>query len=207
MHDLAFLVPYLERFSYIGVFFSSLLSGYLFPVPEEIILLTSGYLAGIDIANPFFVGVVGGVGILCGDSILYFLSRTDHRLIAPLKKRITESALWKSPMISRAHLGRTLFVLRFIVGIRAFGPILAGISNMRFGAFVFWEVLALSVYVPVLVFLGYHFWHSFIMVVTQVEIIRHAFFFAALALAGVLITRFARRELQGREKKLTEEIR
>lgn len=195
MHHALAVVPFLENLTYVGVFFGTFLAGYLFPVPEEIILLTAGYLGGIRAAHLSLLTIAGIAGILAGDIVLYRLSRSEHPFAQKIKNKIVGSALWKSPLVSRAHMGRTIFFLRFVVGVRSFSPVLAGISGMHWRAFLFWDTLALLVYVPFFVFLGFRFWYSFVRVVTQVEIVRHVIFFGVVALAGALIAWFAKKEL------------
>ena len=109
---------YLEQLSYVGLFLFVVFSGYLIPIPEEIMLLLLGYIAGVGIINIYTALAAGILGVLA----------------------------------------------------------------------------LVAIYVPLLVFLGYHFHNKLVLVISGVEIVRHLIFFIFLAVVGSLITIFVKKK-------------
>ena len=190
-----FFINYLEQFSYIGIFVLIALSGYIVPIPEEILLLIVGYVAGIGFNNVYISLLVSILGVLAGDNLLFWLSKyKGSRLIDHLKHKVKKSEIIKYRYLMKKHIGKTIFILRFIVGLRFFSPFMAGSMKIKWKTFQFYNLLAVLIYAPIMVFLGYHFHHKLVLVITQVEIIRHIIFFLFLAIVGYLISAFVRRK-------------
>ena len=73
MHD-TFFIASIEQYSYLAIFIFALFSGYFIPIPEEIILLITGYMARshlIHLTPAIFVVVVA---FIIGDNILFKLT-------------------------------------------------------------------------------------------------------------------------------------
>src|SRR3989338_4005149 len=116
----SFILNYINEFSYIGVF---LLTAFiaLIPLPEELFLLLAGYFSGKGFAELDKVILAAYLGILTGDNILYYLIRKKHYLHG-MYTRVVSTRLkkWKKPM--KEHTGKSIFLLRFILGLRFFVP-------------------------------------------------------------------------------------
>jgi len=191
MHTTQFFISYLEQFSYFGIFVMVALSGYIIPVPEEILLLLAGYIAALGFNNVYVALAAAILGILVGDNILFWLSRyKGSKLIDKLKHKIRKSELNKYRHLMKKHIGKTIFIARFIVGLRFFGPFLSGSMKIKWKTFQFYNLIAVLIYAPVIVFLGFHFHNRLALIITEVEIIRHFVFFLFLAVVGYLISSF-----------------
>jgi membrane protein DedA with SNARE-associated domain len=99
----------------------------------------------------------------------------------------------KNGMLSKEHVGRTIFLSRFIVGLRFFGPVFAGMMKAPWRVFLTYHLLAMSIYVPFFVFIGYHFHRSFLRVLTQVEFVKHIVFTILLVIIGTVIVHHTRK--------------
>ena len=177
------------------------LSGYIVPVPEEILLLLAGYIAGVGLNNVYFALLAAILGILVGDNVLFWLSKyKGSRIINKLKQKVRRNELNKYKHLMKEHIGKTIFIVRFIVGFRFFGPFLAGSVNIKWKTFQFYNLIAVLIYAPLIVFLGFHFHNKLALVITQVEIIRHIIFFIFLAIVGYLISRFVNKKYLIKEK-------
>ena len=186
-----FLLNYIGQFSYIGIFILVALCGYIIPIPEEILLLLIGYIAGVGLINVYIALIPAALGVLAGDNILYWLSRyKGSKLIDKLKHKVRKNELMKYRHLMKRHIGKTIFILRFIVGLRFFSPFLAGSMKIKWKIFQFYNLLAVLIYVPIMTFLGYHFYNKLALVITEVEIVRHLLFFLFLAIVGYLISIF-----------------
>ena len=206
MVNTQFFINYLENFSYIGIFILILLSGYLIPVPEEISLLLVGYIVGFGFNNIYAAMIASILGVLAGDNIIFWLSkykgsRLINRLNNRLKRKIRKNEIAKYRHLMKKHIGKTIFILRFIVGLRFFAPFLAGSMKVKWKKFQFYNLLAVIIYVPMLVLLGYFFHNRLAQIITEVEIARHLFFLLFLMFAGTLISVFIKKKYLTNNKK------
>jgi membrane protein DedA with SNARE-associated domain len=202
------VISFLSHFSYIGVFSSIVVSGYILPVPEEIVLLTIGYLSSSGMFNIYFVTIVSFLATLGSDIFLYLLAKKDSKLTANLKVRMHKNPFVKSWMKKPNDIGRAVFMMRFFVGLRFLGPILAGAMNVPLKKFIFYDTLALLLYTPFFVLIGFAFHNSFLRMVTRVESIRYLLFFLAVGVISFFLLRLASKKLSSigiSEKPIIEE--
>ena len=94
----------------------------------------------------------------------------------------------------KEHIGKTTFILRFVVGLRFLSPFLAGSMKIKWKKFQFYNMLAAIVYVPIVVFLGYHFHNRLVALISGFEIARHIIFLPVLAVIGALISIFLKKK-------------
>ena len=151
------LIRQLAEFSYLGIFGVSLISNVILPVPEEIILLALGYLAGTGRVNGFILVPIVILGLLISDIIMYTLSKRGNKLVnffynKFFARRLSERRAW---LLS--HIEKVIFFSRFMVQLRFLGPFLAGQTKVPFQKFLKYELLALFVYVPFYIWAGGYF--------------------------------------------------
>jgi membrane protein DedA with SNARE-associated domain len=184
----------LEQLSYGGIFIITFFSGYIIPVPEEIVLITVGYLSSVGVVHFGRIVFLSILAVFLSDCGLFYLARHHNRYTERLKVRLERSWISKSRLVSRQHIRRTIFLLRFVISFRFVGPILAGSLNTPWLTFLLPDLAAVLIYVPVLTFLGFYFHASFAKLVTGVEASQHLIFILAMIIVGLLITRFAHRK-------------
>ncbi len=189
MHGEIFSI-YLEHISYLGTFILMALSGHLVPVPEEVILLLVGYASGIGLSNVYFTAIFAMLGVIAGDSLLFYLSRHGNHYVEKLKNRIAPQKMAKYERMMEAHAGKTIFISRFIVGLRFFSPILAGMLKIKWRTFLVSDIPAIVIYVSFFIFLGYHFNTDIARMITEVKLARHIIFILLIAFIGLLFSYF-----------------
>lgn len=199
------VISFLHHFSYLGVFSSIVVSGYILPVPEEIVLLTVGYLASHGMLHVYLAIFVCLIATLVSDIFLYSLAKKDSRFTKKLKTKFQKSVFAQSLLQKPNQVGRAVFLMRFVVGLRFLGPILAGAMNMSIKKFIFYDTLALLLYTPFFVLLGFFFSHSFLRIITQVESIRHILFLIILTIIGIGILSVGYKNLRNLNKSVEEE--
>ncbi|MEE9240618.1 MAG: DedA family protein [bacterium] len=151
---------YLAEFTYGGIFFVLLLCGFGLPIPEDIPILTSGYLAHLGTINIWAALAVNFTGVMLGDIIIYSIGYFWG-------SRVAENRLFRSWMkpgrrekVERffgRHGKKAIFFGRFAAGLRAPLFLMAGVMRMPAGIFLGMDILAASVSVPVLLFAAYYF--------------------------------------------------
>ena len=161
-----FLLEFLGSASGLGAYglvFGVLLAcGLGLPLPEDVALITGGYLTYLGHANLLVMLVVGFVGILAGDSAVYMLGRWGRRAQGRrpgglLGRHLTPERLAKVEQQFEKR-GNTLVVIaRFLPGIRAATYFVAGGAQMPYRRFIFFDGVAALLSAPIFVLLGWHF--------------------------------------------------
>lgn len=130
-------------------------------MPEDIALITGGYLAGIG--PPKGVGslplmmAVGLFGILIGDSIIFTAGAHygDRLLETRLGKHIPTARIVRTRELFALHGPKMIMVARFLPGVRAVTYFVAGSSRVAYWKFLVYDGLAALVSAPLWVLLGH----------------------------------------------------
>lgn len=202
MLDFSIVSNFLTRYSYLGIALFVAGGGYIIPIPEEIFLLLIGYLAAAGVINVWIALAVCFVMILLSDFFVYNLAAHGSALIARYQGKIKPEKMDKYEALMREHAGKTIFLLRFVFGVRFLSILVAGSLRVKPRLFLTADFFALLIYVPALIFVGFHFHNSFVALVTTVEGVRRLMSFVTLITGGVLITLYIRhRFLEPKNKK------
>lgn len=142
------------------VFGILLLCGLGLPIPEDVSLILGGFLVYEGRADLAMMMAVGYVGIIVGDSIMFFLGRrigssiTKHRFIGRL---FTEEKRARVEGLFQKHGEKIVMIARFLPGVRAVTYFTAGSARMKYSHFIFFDSVAALVSAPVFIYLGYVF--------------------------------------------------
>lgn len=183
----------LLTFSYFGIVLAVAFSGYLIPLPEDIILPMIGYAAGSGVFNLYFAMAAAVAGTIFADNILYWLSRSGSHYISRMLRLLSAKKLEEYQKKMHEHAGKTIFVLRFLPGVRIFMPIAAGTIKIPWAKFQFFQVLAVLIFVPAMVFFGYIFHESITVLIFRIEEARHIIFIIFAVAAGIVIAHIIRK--------------
>jgi membrane protein DedA with SNARE-associated domain len=154
------LTNYSEQFIYVGLFLILFLCGLGLPIPEEITLLTAGFLVQLGFTRFYPTLMVIFPGVIIGDLALYSIGRKwgegilTHR---HLHQIFSERRLDKARRFFRNHGNKTIFVARFISGFRVAAFLAAGTMGMKARQFILLDFLAALIQVPRLISLGFFF--------------------------------------------------
>jgi membrane protein DedA with SNARE-associated domain len=161
-----------------------LASGIGAPLPEDGLLLAGGVLTHQTGLAWWWVLVLLYVTVLMADSILFILGyRFGEPMLArrPLRWIVTPSRRERVTLLFAKHGALTIFLGRFILGLRAVVFVIAGVERVKPRVFLFWDAMAALITVPVIFGLGYAF-HS------QIDVVRAHVESAQLGVAILLIT-------------------
>jgi membrane protein DedA with SNARE-associated domain len=189
MQDI-FFVTSVEHFSYLAIFIFAGFSGYLIPIPEEIILLITGYMAwaGIIHITPAIIVVV--IAFIIGDNILFRLTLKNNKHVSKLIHEVLSlKIVAKRRPFLEEHIGVTIFLSRFIPFLRFAGPVFSGYVKAREKTFMLFNTLAIVIYAPFVVWVGYFFNDYFGQILFEIGKIKHILFVLVLIIAGLLISR------------------
>jgi len=131
------------------------------PLPEDIALITGGFLAALGpphgVGSVWAMMLVGLLGILVGDSIIFKAGKDygDALLETRLGKHIPRDRVERVREMFKTHGPKLIVLARFLPGLRAVTYFVAGTSRVRFAVFALYDGLAALVSAPVWVWLGY----------------------------------------------------
>lgn len=178
------IITELGTLSYVGIWIASLLSNIVIPVPEEIILLGLGYLAGTGHVNFFILLPIVISGLLVSDIVMYALARKGSRFVTWLYTKFFSKRLEnKNSDWYDSHITKIIFFSRFLIQLRFVGPFIAGQRKTSPRTFITYDLAALLIYTPLYILLGLFFHSRVKAIVGNVGIVRNI----VLVVAGVLI--------------------
>lgn len=165
----AFLAHFSGAMLYVVLFFSLVVCGVGNPIPEDIMLISGGYLAFAKLTLFWPTVAICYVGVLIGDSLLYFFGykygqhiithRRLHRIIPPERvERIRHNfQRW-------GHW--TVLFARFLVGLRSPTFLVSGVMHLPFRRFLLLDGIGALISVPLFVGLGFLFGNN-------IDVLRH----------------------------------
>lgn len=153
------LAPYVENYGYFAVGLALLLEDFGLPVPGETMLVTAAFFAGIGRLDIGLVIVVGFAAAVLGDNIGFSIGNYGGKpLVARWGKYVflTAERLDKAHAFFNRHGGKIVIVARFIEGLRQLNGIIAGISDMPWHKFLFFNVIGAALWVTFWGLIGFY---------------------------------------------------
>jgi membrane-associated protein len=186
---------FIQHLSYTGIFLWFLLTQLIIvmPIPEEVVLISIGYVSATGIWNPFIAAAIALATLILSDGIFYSLSRSGNRYVARLVKRSEGGAFAKAEAQMKRNMPRAVFTLTFVPRLRFFGPVLAGILKLKWPAFFLADASALVIHVSVYTFIGFFFHRSLAGLFKNLAVLQHALFIVAIIVIGLIVGIVARK--------------
>jgi len=136
------LVDLFARYGYSVVFAGVLLENAGLPVPGETVLLAGAALAQFGYLSLGWVVVTAIGGAIVGDNFGFLIGRRGGRTLAerygaPIG--LTKARLAAFDRFYQRHGAKTVFIARFVTGLRVFGAVLAGASQLPWPTFLFYN--------------------------------------------------------------------
>lgn len=172
MDDLMFFVDIIRQHGYIALFLITAVGLFIFPVPNEVLLMSVGLLATTKYLDPIPTFFILFGSILCHGTILYVIgSVVSKRKGLSTKKK---SSIWHA----RAEKGKELldkYGLKavsfsyFFPFIRHAVPFSLGISKVPFRLFTLVGFSSAFVWMSIYFFIGFYYgrtindWESFVI--------------------------------------------
>ncbi|HEX2717674.1 MAG TPA: VTT domain-containing protein [Gemmatimonadaceae bacterium] len=159
LRDLRELVQWAGYFGLTTIVFveTGLLVGFF--LPGDSLLVTAGLLASQpDFGlNVYLLGVILSVAAIVGDSLGYAIGK----MTGPRIFNRPDSLFFNRKHLERAHAfyekhgGKTIVIARFMPIVRTFAPVVAGVAEMRYPAFIAYNVFGGLLWVWSMLFTGY----------------------------------------------------
>lgn len=155
------LVTLIKTAGYVGLFGivfaeSGLLIGFF--LPGDSLLFTAGFLASQGFFSVWVLAGLCFLGAVLGDSFGYAFGRRVGPKIFTREDSLffNKSHLEKARVFYEKHGGKAIVIARFMPIIRTFAPILAGVGEMKYSHFFFYNIFGGFAWAVGLTFLGYY---------------------------------------------------
>jgi membrane protein DedA with SNARE-associated domain len=172
------IISAISSMGYAGVVFLMGIESACIPLPSEVIMPFSGFLASTGVFNLWLVGLAGALGCVWGSIVAYGAGMWGGR---PLIERYGKYVLISLKDLERAdrlfqRYGEIIvFVSRLLPVIRTFISFPAGVSRMHFGRFLLYTFVGSFPWCLGLAWIGQlmgenwthlrHYWHKFDIVI------------------------------------------
>jgi len=161
--------------TYGGMFILALISNMVVPVPEEIVLIIVGYFTAKGHFYFLYSYGIFVTGMFVSDTILYHMARRGARITKRLREKIENNRHLKDEGFVKKHIKKIIIISRFLMYFRWIGPVISGISRVPYKKFAFYNLIALLIYVPFVLFLGFYFENYIDKIISDVNRIRNIF--------------------------------
>ena len=113
-----------------------------FFLPGDSLLITAGLLAAAGVLNIWWLQVVLIVAAITGDSVGYAIgARIGPRLFTREQSRFFNPRhVQRTREFYARHGAKTIVIARFVPIIRTFAPVVAGVGEMAYPRFLFYNV-------------------------------------------------------------------
>lgn len=177
-----------------------LLCGLGLPIPEDISLISAGYLAHLGKVNVHIVLMVCFAAVLAGDTLAFTIGRCfgtrilaskfGHRYFNPRRQRRVRAYF-------RRYGSKVIFIARFLPGLRFSIFLSAGMLHVRPYVFVVFDSLAALLSVPFLVYSAWYFGDKIDLVIKWAR----ASEYGILAIVVVIVLYFVIKYLRKRRSQ------
>lgn len=130
-----------------------------FFLPGDSLLVTAGLLCSQpDFGlNLWLLGAILTVSAIVGDSLGYSIGRTTGPRIFTRNDSLffNKSHLLRAQAFYEKHGGKTIILARFMPIVRTFAPVVAGVGQMQYRSFLFFNVVGGTAWVWSMLLIGY----------------------------------------------------
>jgi membrane protein DedA with SNARE-associated domain len=157
------LLDLFVRYGYAVVFVGVLLENAGLPVPGETALLAGAALAQVGRLDLTTVILLAIAGATLGDNVGFLIGRRVGRGLVErhgARLGLTPPRLLQFDRFFVRFGPQTVFIARFVTGLRVFGALLAGASGLRWRTFLLYNALGAVVWSIIIGLVGYSLAYS-----------------------------------------------
>ena len=152
------LTGWLSSWGYSGIFICIFMGNLGIPIPEELVLLVAGVLAGRKDLDLGILYVVAILSVVTGDSCGFLAGRTGGQQLfewLAMKFNFMHRRYRHLQAFFQAHGNSAVFSARFVMGARFMAGPMAGAAGMPYFSFLGWNLLGACISCFLIITLGY----------------------------------------------------
>lgn len=148
-------------------------------LPGDSLLFAAGTLAAVGQINIYILMSMLIIAAVLGDTVNYAIGHHLGPKVFrnPKAKFFNPEYLKRTEAFYEKYGGKTIIIARFIPIIRTFAPFVAGIGNMRYPIFFFYNVIGAIIWVGLICYAAYLF--------GNIDFVKHNFSLIIVAIIGV----------------------
>lgn len=186
---------------YLIIFGILLACGLGIPIPEDLSLIAGGYISYKGYTNVHIMFVVSMIGVLLGDSIIFWLGKNYGPRLAKkwfFKKILSPQRLALVSQKLQKQGSKIIFAARFMPGFRAPVYFSAGTLGYSYKVFLFYDGLAAILSVPAIIYSVYFFGDQIEEAVGWIKRVEHGIILVITTILCIVLVKWLinRRRLQ-----------
>lgn len=176
-----YIIQFIETTGYVGIFILMTLESALVPIPSEITMPFSGFLASKGILSVWPIIIVGTIANLIGSLIAYYIGYLleETVLLSLIKKYgkfilVTEHEYERADKWFKKYGDKIIFISRLLPGIRTVISLPAGMFEMDIKKFIVYTTIGCFIWSILLTYIGFYLgenWMSLEGVYRKFEIV------------------------------------
>lgn len=158
-----FITSFIGQTGYLGIFLLMTAESALIPIPSEVTMTFSGFLASTGQFSLFWVILIGAVANLVGSLLAYWLGywAEEHVIRGWIRKYgkyllITEEEYDRSERWFRKYGENVVFLARILPVVRTFISLPAGLAEMNIWKFSLFTFIGSLIWSAALAYLGFY---------------------------------------------------
>lgn len=182
--DIETAFSFVSQYGYFALFFILWIGFFSIPVPNEVIVMTSGFVTSKSYLSPIPALIVTYFGIVMSLSTLYLLGRFSFH---PIQKKLQQRPklkehIEKATVLIEKYGPYSLILGYLFPGVRHFVPFIIGSNKMKFRIFALYAYSTAAIWTVIFYFLGFFFGTH------MAEVLKVVYFFGIpLVLASLLL--------------------
>jgi membrane protein DedA with SNARE-associated domain len=180
----------LLHYGYVILFVSVFAEQVGLPVPAAPLLLAMGMFAGMGKLSVVACLALATAGAVLGDSIWYDLGRRRGHAILSLLCKVSlepDSCVSNTKQKWNRFGAYTLILAKFVPGLSTVAPPLAGLTRMRFGQFLVFDIIGCGLWAGVYIGIGFMFCNQMDRASEIVQQLGSSMIFLACALLALYL--------------------
>jgi membrane protein DedA with SNARE-associated domain len=193
------IISYIHDYGYGALFFCLWLGIIGMPIPDEMVVMTGGFVTSMGILKPIPAFLVTYIGVVSGLSIGYIIGRLfGTKVLDPFMKRKKQGYYIKSQEMMDRYGKHALVISYFIPVVRHIVPYLTGINHMPYRTYALYSYATAFVWILAYFIIGNIFGDNIEIIVkfaTKYSVVLGAF----ASLAIIFVYNFRQEKMLGRE--------
>ena len=134
------LIPYIENYGYIALFFCLWLGIIGAPIPDEVVAMGGGFVSSLEVLQPIPAFIATYLGVVSGLSLGYILGKLfGTQILDRLMKKKKLKYVTTSQNIILKYGNYALVISYFLPIVRHVVPYIVGINGMTFKTYALYS--------------------------------------------------------------------
>jgi membrane protein DedA with SNARE-associated domain len=181
------LPEYIYHLSYFGIFLWFALIEQLTPIPEEISLVSLGYVSMHTPLSPVICGLVSVIGLLTADNLFFYLSLKGNKLAHKLVSKVSHQLIDRIKQNLQHNSKKTLIIMALLPKLRFLSPIISATTGISWKLFFLINSIATIFYTTVYILIGIFFYSQLEMLLHELKLFQHLIFIGVIVIIAVFL--------------------